>query len=266
METLKIIVCAKQVPDPEGPPSAFEVDAVNARVTPRGIPPVLSPFDENALEAALKLKETAAAHITLMSAGSNLSMAVMLKALATGADELVLIDDALFDREKLDSFATASLLSAAIRMHGDFDLVLTGRQASDTNAGQVGLGIAALRGLPAVTLACSLKLEGDALLVERVLPEGYETVRVPLPAIVTVSHEIGELRYPRMADIKAAKGLPQMKWGASDFNGEAATARRVKMIGVESPVRERNCQIVQADTPEEAGERLALALREAKLL
>ncbi len=266
MENLKIIVCAKQVPDPEGPPSAFEVDAAAAKVTPRGIPPVLSPFDENALEAALRLKETVGAHITLMSAGTNLSQAVMLKALATGADGLVLADDALFDRERLDSFGTASLLAAAIRKHGEFDLVLTGRQASDTNAGQVGLGIAALLGLPAVTLARSLKLEDGALFVERILPEGYETVQVPLPAVVTVSHEVGELRYPRMADIKAAKALPQAKWGAADLGGESIAAGRVKMLGLTSPVRERDCWMVQADTPEEAGERLALKLREAKLL
>ncbi len=264
MDVLKIIVCAKQVPDPEGPPSAFEVDGNAMRVTPRGIPPVLSPFDENALEAALRLKETGGAHITLLSAGTNLSQAVMLKALATGVDELILAEDAAFDRERLDSFATASLLAAAIRKQGSFDLVLTGRQAADTNAGQVGLGIAALLGVPAVTLARSLVREEFALRVERVTPEGYETVRVPLPAVITVSHEVGDLRYPRMADIKAAKELPQTKWGAGDLEG--AADNRLKMLGLAKPVRERDCWIVQADTPEEAGERLALKLREEKLL
>ncbi len=266
MEALKIIVCAKQVPDPEGPPSAFVVDEGAMRVTPRGIPPVLSPFDENALEGALRLKEAEGAFITLLSLGTNISQAVMLKALATGVDELLLADDALFDRERLDSFGAASLLAAAIRKHGPFDLILTGRQASDTNAGQVGLGVATLLGVPAVTLARSLKREEAALLVERVLPEGYETVRVPLPAVVTVSHEVGELRYPRMADIKAAKELPQTKWGADDLGGGAAAAPRVKMLGLASPVRERDCWMVEADTPEEAGQRLALKLREAKLL
>ncbi len=266
MEALKIIVCVKQVPDPEGPPSAFEVDEANRRVTPRGIPPVISPFDENALEAALRLRETVGATITLLSLGTNISQAVMLKALATGTDGLILLDDPLFDREKLDSYGTASLLASAISKYGAYDLVLTGRQASDSNAGQVGLGIASLLGVPAVTLARSITAEDGALLVERVLPEGYEKVRVSLPAVVTVSHEVGELRYPRMADIKAAKELPQTKWGVADMNGEAAAARRVKMLGLACPVRERDCWMVQADTPEEAGERLALKLREAKLL
>jgi len=266
MAALKMIVCVKQVPDPEGPASAFTVEEANLRVVPRGIPPVISPFDENALEAALRLKEAVGGSITLLSMGANLSQAVMLKALATGADELLLVDDPALDRERLDGFATAALLAAAIRKHGPCDLVLTGRQASDTNGAQVGVGIAAMLGIPAVTLARKVEAADGCLRVERVLPEGYESVSLPLPALVTVSHEVGELRYPRMADIKASKELPQTKWGAADLDSDPAALGRLKMVRLASPVRERDCHLIEAGSPAEAGERLALQLRQEKLV
>ena len=125
MAELNILVCVKQVPDPEGPTSAFEVDAAARKVTPKGIPPVLSPFDENALEAAIRVKEAAGGSITMLSVGNNLSKAVMLKALASGADRLVTVDDPSCDHEVLDAFATASLLAAAVRKAGPFDLILS---------------------------------------------------------------------------------------------------------------------------------------------
>jgi electron transfer flavoprotein beta subunit len=263
---LNIVVCIKQVPDPEGPPSAFAVEVEAKRVVPRGIPPVISPFDENALEAALRTNEKYGGTVTLISMGNNISQAVMLKALATGADELLLLEDEILDRENLDSFATASLLAAAIRKHGAFDLILTGRQASDTNAGEVGLGIAQMLDIPAVTLARKIEVSDGTAQVERVLPEGHEEVKVSLPALITVSHEIGELRYPRMADIKAAKELPQTKWSASDLDVDPLNLGRTELLEVFTPMRERQCLLVEGETPEERGERLAMELRKANLL
>jgi electron transfer flavoprotein beta subunit len=226
----------------------------------------MNPFDENALEAALRLKEAAGGVITMLSMGVNLSQAVMLKALATGPDDLLLLDDEALDREKLDSLATAQLLAAAISKRGAFDLILTGRQASDTNSGQVGLGIAQLLGVPAVTLARAIEVTDGVARVERVLPEGYEVVTVPLPALVTVSHEVGELRYPRMGDIKAAKEKPQERWSASDLGLDPSGICGLKMVRLAAPVRERQCHLVEGNTPEEAGERLAIKLREDKLV
>ncbi|MDY6797047.1 MAG: electron transfer flavoprotein subunit beta/FixA family protein [Actinomycetota bacterium] len=265
-EGLEIIVCVKQVPDPEGPPSAFVVDSEALRVVPKGIPPVISPFDENALEVALRLKEAHGGSIALLSAGSGISQAVMLKAMATGADELLLVEDELFDCEGPDSSSTAALLAAAIRKKGGFDLILTGRQAADTNSGQVGLGIAQMLDVPAVSLAQKVEVFDGEVTVERVLPDGHEIVRVTLPALVTISHEVGDLRYPRMADIKTAKERPRTKWSAGDLGVEPASSVRARILELSQPVRERQCCIVDGDTPEEAGERLALKLREAKLL
>ena len=116
---------------PETPASAFNIDSDAKRVVPApGIPPVVNGFDENAVEAALRLKDNGdAAKITVISIGSGFVMDVMKKPLSMGADELVLIDDEALD--DLDAFATATVLTEAIRKVGEYDLVLCGRQASD---------------------------------------------------------------------------------------------------------------------------------------
>ena len=266
MAELNILVCAKQVPDPEGPPSAFEVDSSSLKVTPKGIPPVLSPFDENALEAAVRLKEVCGGSVTLLSAGSGLSKAVMLKALASGADRLVTLDDASFDREKLDSYATASLLAAAVRKLGGFDVILTGRQAADTNAGQVGLGLAQLLDIPAIPVARKVEVIDGRVRVETVLPDGYEVVEADLPVLVTVSHEVGDLRYPSLMAIKQAKNLPTETFSLADLEMDAAGLGLTELVELTPPSRERRCRLVEGDNPEDAGARLAAVLKEDKVI
>lgn len=264
--SLNIIVCAKQVPDPEGPPTSFQVDAAERKVIVRGVPPVINPFDENALEAAIRIKESQGARITLLSVGKGISRAVVLKAVATGADGSWLVEDDSLDAILLDSYATATFLAAAIRRAGEYDLIITGRQASDTNAGQVGLGIAQILEMPAITLAQKIEVSNGKVVVERVLPDGYEVVEAPLPAVVTVSGEVGELRYPSLQAIKAAKDLPQTIMGPGELGVEASPPRLVEIVGLSAPSRERNCTIVEGESSREAGEKLAQVLRQDKVV
>jgi electron transfer flavoprotein beta subunit len=263
---IKIIVCAKQVPDPEGPPSSFEVNEAERKITPRGIPPVINPFDENALEAAIRIKEATGAEITLLSAGNGISKAVILKAIAAGADASLLVEGEALEADQLDSFASAQLLAAAIGRIGHYDLVLCGRQAADTNAGMVGLGIAQILGIPAITLAQKVEIEGDRVVVERVLPDGYEVVETQLPALVTVSGEVGDLRYPSLQAIKASKSLPQTTFGLADLDLDPSGLGRIRTVSLAAPSRERRCTLVDGDTPEEAGQKLALLLRQDKVI
>lgn len=262
---MHIVVLAKVVPDPEGPPSSFQVDASQGRVVARGIPPVINPFDENALEAAIRIKERAGGTITLLSLGRNLSRAVILKALASGADASVLVEDDSLDQALLCSRATAALLAAALRSLEPFDLVLCGRQASDTNAGVVGLGVAQILGLPAVTFAQRVEPADGKVVVERVLSDGYEVVECSLPALVTVSGEVGDLRYPSLQAIRAAKELPQRVVKPQEL-GVDLPSPWVETVSLEPPRRERRCRLVEADSPAEAGEKLALLLREEKVI
>ena len=210
---LNIVVCAKQVVDPETPASAFRIDPESKRVLPAaGIPPVVNGFDENAVEAALQIKEAVGADITVVSVGSGFVMDVMKKPLSMGADNLILVDDPAV--EELDAFATANALAEAIRKVGEFDLVLCGRQASDWDNSMVPLGVAELLGLPCVTLAQKIDVEDGGIVVQRALTDGYEVVKAPLPALVTVSNELGEPRYPTLRGIMMAGRKSPTVWSA----------------------------------------------------
>ena len=113
MTEMTILVCLKQIPDPEAPSSVFRIDQDAKRVVPAGVPPVINPYDENALEAALAVKDQYGAHIIGISLGEKLAQPVLRKALAAGADELILIEDPLFG--EINSYSTALVLSKAIQ-------------------------------------------------------------------------------------------------------------------------------------------------------
>jgi electron transfer flavoprotein beta subunit len=262
MNGLNTIVCLKQVPDPEAPVSGYRIDSAARRVTPIGIPPVVSPFDENALEAALRLRESCGGKVTALSVGHRLSKSVLRKSLSVGADELVIVDDPSCSSEELDGFTTGLILSEAIKRVGTYDLILTGRQASDTNAGVVGLYLAETLGIAAVTFARKFVRENGKLIVERALPDGREIVETTLPALVTVSAEVGELRSPGLKEMREAKKKPIMTWTLKDLRLEQLPERQLVLKDLAAPKRERTCFFVEGSTPEETSEKLVLKLRE----
>ncbi|MBI2851391.1 MAG: electron transfer flavoprotein subunit beta/FixA family protein [Chloroflexi bacterium] len=261
---MNIIVCAKQVIDPEAPPASFKVEA-NKVMPPAGVPPVISPFDESAVEAALKLKDAKGGKVTVLSLGTNLLRDVVKKPLSMGADELVLLEDPAFAEG--DSYSIAYALSLAIKKIGAFDLILCGRQAADWDSGQVGLGVAEILGLPSITLARKIEVTDSKAKVERINPDGYDVIEISLPALITVSNEIGAPRYPTMKGIMAAKRKEPVVWKPADIGADPARlGRRAKLVKLFQPVREGKVEIITGETPEEAGAKLALKLREIKVL
>ncbi len=266
---MNIIVCCKQVIDPEAPPASFKVDtSANKVVPPPGVPPVISPFDEQAVEAALRIKDAQGGKVTAITLGINLLRDVVKKPLSMGADELVLLEDEAFTEG--DSWSTAYALAMAIKKIGDYDLIFCGRQAADWDAGQVGSGIADVLGLPSVTVAKKVDITDGKARVERVTADGYEVVEVSLPALITVSSELGAARYPTIKGIMAAKRKEPVTWKPADIGVDpsqlGAAGRRTKLVKLFQPVREGKCEIVGGETPEEAAVALALKLREAKIL
>ena len=266
---MNMIVCVKQVMDPEAPPSSFKVDEAGKRVVPpAGVPPVISPFDENAVEAALRIKDAQGGKITVISMGVNLLREVLKKPLSMGADELVLLEDEAFAGG--DSWANACALAMVIKKIGEFDLIFCGRQAADWDDGQVGSGIAGRLGLPSVTLARKIDISDGKARVERVTADGYEVVEASLPALITVSNELGEVRYPTIKGIMAAKKVEPIVWKPADIGIEpaeiGASGRKVTLERLYQPVHEGRCELIEGESPEEAGASLALKLREAKLL
>ncbi len=265
---MNIIVCVKQVIDPEAPPSSFKIDtAANKVVPPSGMPPVISTFDEYAVEAALRVKEKTGGKITAVSLGVNLLRDVVKKPLSMGVDDLVLLEDPAFTEG--DSWSVAYALALAIKKIGQFDMILCGRQAADWDAGQVGSGIAEILGLPSVNIVRKIEVEGTKARVEKVIPDGFELIEVDLPAVITLSNEHATPRYPNVKGIMTAKRKEPIVWKPSDIGADpakiGAAGRRSNLIKLFQPARESKCEIVSADTPEEAASSLAVRLREAKV-
>lgn len=261
---MNIIVCIKQVPDPEGPQDCFAINPEDLRVEPKGIPPVLSLFDENALEAALRIKDVheGDVKITVISMGKRISNAVLQKALAAGADELVKVEDEAFESAGLDSYGVACALASAIRKIGQYDLIFAGRQAADWNAGQVGIGTGYLLGVPVITLAGKVEVENGKVVVERVLQNGHEIVRAPLPALIVASNEVGMMRYPTMVQRREAKKKPVVSWRSEDIGMEGKPGSRLVLKRIYAPeMGQRPCAIIEGETPAEAGRNMALRLK-----
>ena len=266
---MNIIVCCKQVIDPEAPPASFKVDtSTNRVVPPPGVPPVISPFDEQAIEAALRIKDAKGGKVTAITLGINLLRDVVKKPLSMGVDELVLLEDEAFTEG--DSWSTAYALAMAIKKIGSYDLIFCGRQSADWDAGQVGSGIADILGIPSVTVAKKVDITDGKARVERITADGYEVIEVSLPALITVSNELGAARYPTIKGIMAAKRKEPITWKPADIGVNpsqlGAAGRRTKVVKLFQPVREGKCEIIKGETLEEAAVNLALKLREAKIL
>src|SRR5215831_14254321 len=264
---LHIIVTAKQVSDPEMPTSAYSIDAAGPRVvTPSTFLPVLNGFDENALEAALRLKDSQGATITVVSVGGQFALDIMKKALAMGADNLILCQDPLF-AQLSDSFVTAQVLSATIRKIGAFDLILCGRQASDWDNAQVPLMLAELLDVPCLALAQKVEAADGRVTVEQLVPDGYVVAEALLLVLVIVSNELGAPRYPTMRHIMAANRKRPTLWKATDLALDPASLTpRIELVNLAFPSHTQQCEIIAKVDAVETKRNLALKLREAKLI
>jgi len=260
-----IIVCMKQVLDPEIPLSLFHIDAeARLAVPPKATPPVLSPFDENALEGALRIKDAQEANVTVISLGKKFVRAVVTSPLAAGADRLVLLKDEAFD--DFNTWLTASAIAAAIRKLGQFDLVLCGLQAADTNTGQVGTGIASLLGIPCITAARKVELLNDRVRVEKVLPDGYALIEAPVPAVVTTTYEVGALREPGVEAFMSAAKKPVTTWNAAELGIQTGGTDRFDRLKMFQPARDSKCEMLEGVSPDEKAARLVTRLRERKVI
>jgi len=267
---VKIVACVKEILDPDIASSVFQVDEDARKVVPLpGLRAVMSPFDEQAIEVALRIREALGeGSITLLSLGAETARSILKHGLALGADDAVLLTDPAFDGG--DGFTTARALAAAIEKIGDVDLVLTGRQAADGDSGVVGCGIAELLSFPAVTFAMDVTVANGMLVVERSLGDGSETVAAPMPAVVTVSHEVGKVRHASLRETMKAARKPLAVWTAEDLGLRpsdvgAAGARRV-LERLYVPVTDVECEYIVGTTAEELAANLFLRLSAARLI
>jgi electron transfer flavoprotein beta subunit len=260
---MNTIVCIKQVLDPEIPPAKFKIDPEEKQVIPPpGVPPVISVYDERAVEAACRLKDKHKGKITVVSMGSQKAADVIKHAISMGADEGFVLQDAAF--ENLDSFGTAYVLGKAIQKIGGYDLVLCGRQAADWGAGEVGSILGEMLGIPVVTLACDIQAVDQTLVVKRIVSDGFEVLEAPMPCLITVSSEIGLPRLPAGPRLMMARKKQIPVWKAQDIGAESSKLDKAnahtEVIALSVPTRKTECEIITGSTPGEAAVNLALKI------
>ena len=185
---MKIIVCIKQVPDT----TEVRLDPVTGTLIRDGVPSIINPDDKAGLEAALRLKDLHGARVTALSMGPPQADLALREALAMGADEAVLVTDRAFGGA--DTWATSSTLASAARLLG-FDLIITGRQAIDGDTAQVGPQIAEHLGIPNISYAEAIQVEGDSIKVKRQYEDRYHILRAKMPCLITALAELNEPRY-----------------------------------------------------------------------
>ncbi len=266
---MNIIVCVKLVPDPEAPVTQFAVDSKAGKVVPSSaVTPVVSPFDENAIEAGLQLKEAHGGKVTLLTLGPLESMEALKRGLRMGADDAFWVDGTGLSEP--DPQGTAYILAKAIEKIGNYDLVLCGRQAADWDQGQVGCGLGEILNIPCVSIVSKIDFVDNALRVRRLVEEGYESLEVPLPAVLTVTNEINLPRLTSVAGILRTSTIKIPTWKLSDIGVDPAILQELQgltqMKSLSIPEVKVECQVIGGETPEEAALNLVKALRAKKII
>lgn len=267
---VKIVVCAKQVLDPDAVNNYALVGGLHIgedgkSLTQSTIPRLMNAYDEQAIEAALRLRDGGAdVNLAVVSLGLDVDD-ILKHAAALGADEVVRID---VDSAAIDHHAVAALLAAWIDHSGGVDLVLCGRQASDDDQGVVPALIGEALGMPVVTIARTVELgDGATLRVVRVTPDGDELVEAALPAVATVSNELGEPRYPTMqAKMKARRRAPTVVSPAELGVSDDALTPRVVLSRQFVPEVSGECEFIEVTSAAETADRLVERLRQDGVL
>lgn len=250
---MKIAVCLKRVPDTE---LRFAVAADGMSLDPSGLKYEISTFDEYAVEAALRLNEAhGGGEVTVIGLGPDGVPEVLRKALSMGADRAVHLTapDAPYD-----SLAVAAALAAELK-DGGFDLVLFGRNATDTGSGAAGAMTAELLGLPGVTAVSHLEVADGKGLARRELEGATETVTFPLPAVLTIDEGLGRPRIPALKGIMAAKKKPL------EVRPAALGSRQVTVTRLQPPPDRPPGRIV-GEGPDAVPELVRLLHEEAKVI
>lgn len=267
---MHIVICAKQVLDPEGVNNYALWGRLEIDESGRGfqvgsdLPRILNAYDEQATEAALRIRDDGVeCQITVLALGDESASTVLKRCVAMGADTAVHIVDPQV--AIADGFRTARLLAAAIRELDSVDLVLCGRQGSDYDQGTVPAALAELLDCAYVTMAADVRADGDGVRVSRVTPAGEELVHASLPAVVTVSNELGQARYPSSRGMMAARKNPPTVRQADELLKDVA-GHAVELVQLSVPDVQGHCEMIEGDTPEAKARALLRQLAEAGVL
>lgn len=208
---LKIIVCIKQVPDT----GEIKINPQTNTLIRDGVPSIINPFDKNAIEEAIRIKEKIPSEVSVITMGPPQAQEALKESLAMGADKVHLLSDRSF--AGADTLATSYTLARAIEKIGSFDLIFLGKQAIDGDTAQVGPELAERLNIPQITYVKKLDLQNGNVIAERLLEDCTETVECPLPALITVTKEINEPRHPSLRGVLKAKKAIIPVWKKEDI-------------------------------------------------
>lgn len=261
---MEIVVFVKQVPDT----NEIKIDPQTNTIIRTGLPSIVNPFDKNAVEAALQIREKHGGKITVISMGPPQAKDALKECIAMGADEAILISDRAFGGA--DTLATSYTLAAAAKKLGKIDLIICGKQAIDGDTAQVGPEIAEHLGIPQVTYVAKIEVNGETVRVEREHEEGYEVIEANMPVLLTVVKSINEPRYPTVKGTMKANRKEIPVWTVNDIEVDAD---RIGLKGSPTQVRKIftpkqrvQGEIIQAESAREAVSALIQKLSDAKII
>ncbi|MGE0375433.1 MAG: electron transfer flavoprotein subunit beta/FixA family protein [Planctomycetaceae bacterium] len=258
---MKILVCLKQILDPEIPQRDFQIDRGRREPAQGSARLVTNIFCENALETALQVRERiGSGDITALSFGPASAEDVLRKALALKADHACLIEQPEAG-PLADSALIAHVLAAAIGKLGQFDLVMLGREAGDWGAGQTGGRLAEELGLPFIGFVDHVEATGDGVELRRQTETGWEKVRANLPLVVTITNsEENVPRIPKTRDIMMSHRKPLTKYALADLGLSAdalAAAASVAVVDLFIPEKSSECEFIDGETLDDKLDKLA---------
>lgn len=259
---MNTIVLIKQVPDTETrvkvKPGAKDIDR-------EGVNHVLNPYDEFAVEEAIKIKESKGGEVVILTVGAQQAEESVRTALAMGADRAIRLDGAEF--QGADSYSTAKALAAAISKE-KYDLILCGKQAVDDDAAQVGLLVASMLGIPGVSLVVKAEVGDGSVKVTREIEGGLQDLEVSTPCLLTAQKGLNEPRYPSLPGIMKAKKKPLDVKSAGDVgaDGVGAAGAKTEIAEMTMPPERKAGQVFQGEPEEVVPKVVALLRNEAKVV
>ena len=248
---MKIIVCVKQVPDTKGGVK-FNPDGTLDR---GAMLTIMNPDDKAGLEAALRLKDQYGAEVTVLTMGLPKAEDVLREAIAMGADNGILVTDRVLGGA--DTWATSTTIAGAIRNIKDYDIIITGRQAIDGDTAQVGQQIAEHLGIPVISYAEGIEVEGDSVIVKRQYEDRHHMLKAKMPVLITALSELNEPRYMTPGGIFDACDAEITTWGRANLvdveDGDLGLkGSPTKIAKASDKVRKGAGEKVTPDSPDEA--------------
>ena len=261
---MKIVVCIKQVPDTKGGVQ-FNPDGTLNRAA---MLTIMNPDDKAGLEAALRIKDKFGAEVTALTMGLPKAEEVLREAMAMGADNGILVTDRVLGGA--DTWATSSTIAGALR-NIDYDIIITGRQAIDGDTAQVGPQIAEHLGIPVISYAEDIKVDGDSVVVKRQFDDRYHMLKAKMPVLITALSELNDPRYMTPAGIFDAYKKDITVWGRADLKDVddsdiGLSGSPTKIAKASDKVRKGAGEKVALDTPQESADYIIAKLEEKHII